>query len=115
MSRPNALQAILDREAAAAAEPTPSPKPVAAKTVAKAPRPQPAAAEPSRPTPAANGKAFHRPSREGRRFLGGHFTPDVLRQMKMLAVEEDTTTQALLEEALNLLFVKKGKGKIVGV
>jgi len=34
--------------------------------------------------------------------------------MKMLAAEEDTTTQALLEEALDLLFVKKGRGKIIG-
>ena len=30
----------------------------------------------------------------------------------MLAAEDDTTVQALLEEALNLLLVKKGKGKI---
>jgi hypothetical protein len=47
--------------------------------------------------------------------MGGHFSPEVLKQMKLLAVEEDTTTQALLEEALNLLFVKKGKGRIIGV
>jgi hypothetical protein len=35
--------------------------------------------------------------------------------MKMLAAEEDTTTQALLEEAIDLLFLKKGRGKIIGV
>jgi hypothetical protein len=29
----------------------------------------------------------------------------------MLAIEGDTTNQKLLEEALNLLFIKKGKGK----
>ena len=58
---------------------------------------------------------FYRPSREGRRFLGGHFDPKVVRQMKMLAAEEDTTTQRLLEEALDMLFVKKGRGRIIGV
>jgi len=35
--------------------------------------------------------------------------------MKLLAAEEETTVQALLEEALDLLFVKKGRGKIIGV
>lgn len=57
---------------------------------------------------------FHRPVRDGRRFIGGHFEPNVLKQMKWLAVEEDTTTQKLLEEAIDLLFIKKGKGKIIG-
>ena len=96
--RPSSLQAVLERQAAAAPQPAPSP----------APPPAPA------PTPAARAEKFYRPSRDGRRFLGGHFAPDVVRQMKMLAAEEDTTTQALLEEALDLLFVKKGRGKIIG-
>ena len=56
---------------------------------------------------------FHRPVRDGRRFMGGHFEPNVLKQMKWLAVEEDTTTQKLLEEAIDLLFLKKGRGKII--
>jgi hypothetical protein len=99
-ARPSSLQAVLERQAAAAPQPAPSP----------APPPAPAPA----PTPAARAEKFYRPSRDGRRFLGGHFAPDVVRQMKMLAAEEDTTTQALLEEALDLLFVKKGRGKIIG-
>lgn len=45
-------------------------------------------------------------------LVGGHFPPAVLKQLKIIAVEEDTTNQALLEEALNLLFVKKGRAKI---
>ncbi len=92
MSRINSLQAVLSREAAV--EPTPA----AASAVPAAPKQE----------------KFFRPSRDGRRFLGGHFDPKVVRQMKMLAVEEDTTTQALLEEALDMLFVKKGRGKIIG-
>jgi hypothetical protein len=74
--------------------------------------PAPAAPAPAEPSPAA--AKFHRPVRDGRRFMGGHFEPNVLKQMKWLAVEEDTTTQKLLEEAIDLLFLKKGRGKIIG-
>ena len=45
--------------------------------------------------------------------MGGHFDPKVIKHMKHLAVEEETTTQALLEEAIDLLFLKKGKGRII--
>lgn len=93
MSRTNSLQAVLSREAAS--EPAPKLAPVPE----HAPEPLP--------------EKFYRPSRDGRRFLGGHFDPKVVRQMKMLAAEEDTTTQALLEEALDMLFVKKGKGQMI--
>ena len=95
MSRTNSLQAVLSREAANEPEPTAVPAP----PLTNAPEPPP--------------EKFYRPSRDGRRFLGGHFDPKVVRQMKMLAAEEDTTTQALLEEALDMLFVKKGKGQII--
>lgn len=54
-----------------------------------------------------------RRDRTGTRLIAGHFDPAVARQLRMLAAEEDTTIQALLGEALNLLFVKKGKGKII--
>ena len=55
---------------------------------------------------------FHRPSRQGRKLIAGHFDPKVAKQLKLLAVEGDTTVQALLEEALDLLFVKKGRGPV---
>ena len=99
-SRPNSLQAVLERQAATSPPAAPSAPPVAER-----PAQEP---QPSKP------EKFHRPSRDGRRFLRGHFDPKVVRQMKMLAGEEDTTTQALLDEALDLLFVKKGSGKIIG-
>jgi hypothetical protein len=57
-------------------------------------------------------RKFHRPSREGRRLIAGHFDPKVAKQLKLLAAEEETTIQSLLEEAIDLLFVKKGKGTI---
>jgi len=52
------------------------------------------------------------PSRSGKKLIAGHFEANVARQMRILAAQEDTTVQALLEEALNLLFVKKGKDHI---
>jgi len=85
---PNPLQAVLDRQL---------------------PKDAPAPIE-SSPTP----ERFHRPVRDGRRFMGGHFDPKVLKEVKRLALDEDTTTQKLLEEAINLLFLKKGRGKIIG-
>jgi hypothetical protein len=94
----NSLQAVLERQARGAT-PTPPAEPSPA-----APR---AAAEPT-------SRKFHRPSRDGRRLVAGHFEPRVAKQLKLLAAEEDTTVQDLLAEALDLLFVKKGKGKILG-
>jgi len=101
MSAPrNSLQAVLDRQAHAAPPP-------------------PMAATPRRklvePTPQSKPDKFYRPSREGQRLIAGHFAPKVAKQLKLLAAEEDTTVQALLEEALNLLFVKKGQGTIQNV
>ncbi len=102
-TRPNSLQAVLERQTAIVAPPQPTPASPPATE-------QPSMAEQRPP----KSERFYRPSRDGRRFLGGHFDPKVVRQMKMLAAEEDTTTQALLEEALDLLFLKKGRGKIIG-
>jgi len=90
----NSLQAVLKQHAASPVE-------------VMATDPLPTAAE-----VAASTVKFHRPSREGRRLVAGHFEPKIAKQLKLLAAEEDTTVQALLEEALDLLFVKKGKGTI---
>jgi len=51
-------------------------------------------------------------SRSNTVLIGGHFSPGILKQLRILAAEEGTTNQALLEQALDLLFVKKGKGHI---
>jgi hypothetical protein len=84
----NALQAVLDRQAAVPAPPA-------------SPAPGPAVFS-----------AHSRPSRAGKRLIGGHFPPNVAKHLKILAAEEGTSVQALLEEALDLLFVKKGRGHI---
>ena len=111
----NALQAVLDKASrepvAPAAEPPkarPAPKPVNEAKPARATKaPAPAAAADDAAQP-----KFFRPSRDNRRFVGGHFERAVGKQLRMIAVEDDNTVQALLEEALDLLFVKKGRQKI---
>lgn len=72
------------------------------------PEPTLAAVEPKL---AKTGRARNAKARETV-LVGGHFPPAVLKQLRIIAAEEDTTNQALLEEALDLLFVKKGRVKI---
>lgn len=69
--------------------------------------------EPAKVEPKPVPKAARKPSREKTVLIGGHFPPEVQRQLRMIAAEEGTTNQALLAEALNLLFRKKGKEAIV--
>ena len=123
MSRGNSLQAAL-AGAAATDEPV-KPKQTRAKVAAKkrTPAGQGRAVttvkpevKPGKPAKAATaepaGKATSGRYRDSTVMVGGHFPPHVLRQLRMIAAEEDTTNQALIAEALDLLFVKKGKGKI---
>lgn len=110
MSAPrNSLQAVLDRQAHAA-----PPPPVSA-PAAPAPRVRAPRAPKPKPDQEPNASKFYRPSRDGQRLIAGHFDPKIAKQLKLLAAEEETTVQALLEEALNLLFVKKGRGAIRNV
>jgi hypothetical protein len=89
----NALQAVLDKAAGREIEsPKPEPKPPFSGTVTE--------------------EKFFRPARVGKRFVGAHFDPQVARQLKMLAAEDDKTIQELLEDAVDLLFVKAGKARI---
>lgn len=46
------------------------------------------------------------PSRQGKSTLVSHHDPAVTHQLKLLAVELNTTQQDLMAEALNLLFLK---------
>ena len=88
MKRENALQAVLDKV-----------------KVVETPALVPKAPEPPAPR-------FSRPSRDSKHLIGGHFPKAVAKQLRLIAVENDTTIQALLEEALDDLFVKKGRAKI---
>jgi hypothetical protein len=46
------------------------------------------------------------PSRAGKRILSLYLDPLAWKQLRILALETSTTTQALGEEAINLLFAK---------
>jgi hypothetical protein len=102
----NALQAVLDR---AVKEPKPPRPPAAPQT---APQPRARRRAPAERALNEEGEKFFRPARVGKRFVGAHFHPEVARQLKMLAAEDDRTIQELLEDAVDLLFVKAGKVKI---
>jgi hypothetical protein len=52
------------------------------------------------------------PARAGKRLVGGHFDRAVSRQLREIAAREDTTVQALLAEAMNMLFVARGLPEI---
>ena len=52
------------------------------------------------------------PARQGQKMIAGYFDPMVHRQLKMLCLEEETTIQYLLTDALNGLFEKHGKPPI---
>jgi|APTNR8051073442_1049403.scaffolds.fasta_scaffold14622_3 hypothetical protein len=94
---PNSLQAVLERQARELPDPPPAAPPGAPPARKRAEKQEPGAGK------------FYRASREGKRLIAGHFPPELAKQLKLLAAEEDTTVQALLEEALGLLFVKKGR------
>lgn len=46
------------------------------------------------------------PSRAGKRILSIYLDPVAWKQIRQLALDADTSTQALGEEAINLLFTK---------
>ena len=101
----NALQAVLDRQAIekpGEGQKAVQPVPLRTKRLPKK----------TGSKPLEEAAAYSRPSRTGTRLIGGHFPPDVAKHLKILAAEEDTSVQSLLEEALDLLFVKKGRGHI---
>lgn len=55
----------------------------------------------------------NKPSRDGKRFLGGYFDASVAKRVRTLSIEEDTTVQDLIGEAITLLLdsrnIKIGK------
>ncbi len=48
-------------------------------------------------------------ARENKKLVGGYFSPDVRRALHLLALEEGTTIQALLGEAMDHLMRARGK------
>ena len=58
----------------------------------------PAGDAPEKPAGRAKG------GRAGTRHVGGYFDPAVVRQLKQITVDEDTTLQDLLAESIDMLF-----------
>jgi hypothetical protein len=52
------------------------------------------------------------PSREGKRVLSIYLPPEAWKQLRMLAVNLETSTQDLGEEAVNMLFEKHRLNRI---
>ena len=52
----------------------------------------------------ASGRRPTAASRQGRRHVGAYVTPDVARQLRVIAAREDSSTQALIVEAIEMLF-----------
>lgn len=61
--------------------------------------------------PAPRAKA-RPPSREGKRVLSVYLKPEAWKQLRMLSVNLESPTQALGEEAINLLFEKHRLNRI---
>ncbi len=97
MAKPkaNALQAVLDRASAQEHRPPKMQSELAPQY----------SAESQLPKEKVTGRG-------GSVMIGAHFPKRVQKQLKIIAAEEDMTHQALIEEALDLLFVKKGKSQI---
>lgn len=60
--------------------------------------------------PAASPHA--RPSRKSTKHVGGYFDPAVSRQLREIALAEDSSVQALLGEAIDMLFQSRRKPTI---
>ena len=74
-----------------------------------------APAEPVRPIAEAAPVSSHaRPSRKSTKHVGGYFDPAVSKQLREIALHEDSSVQVLLGEAIDMLFQSRRKPTIAG-
>ena len=66
------------------------------------------------PEPEASPPTRQRRKRSASRtqLVGAHLSPDVGKQLRMIAAEENTDVKSLLIEAINLLFKTRGRPQI---
>lgn len=62
------------------------------------------------------GSGYQAPaSREGKRFLGGYYDPEVAKELKIIAARDDSSIQDVVGKAIELFFRSKGiQRKVVG-
>ncbi len=111
MSKSNTRPSLAQRLAAVAGPQVPPSamieKEIASATAVQAPRvrPRPVAVAPvAPPAVEATPKA-----RDGKTMVAGYFSPQMAKAVKLLAVERDTTVQALIGEGLDAVLHKYGK------
>ena len=61
---------------------------------------------------AATQSPHARPSRKGVKHIGGYFEPQVSKQLRQIALDEDSSVQDLLAQALDMLFHSRQKPTI---
>lgn len=72
--------------------------------------PKPALVESAPPAPVATAVASVRAkAREGKKAVVGYFSQDMSRELRQLALDEGSSVQALLGEAIDLLMRQRGK------
>ena len=64
------------------------------------------------PTKQSTAHSYMAPIRRGKKAVTGWFEPDVVRQLKLLGIEQNMTIQDMMKEALNDLFSKYNKAQI---
>lgn len=65
--------------------------------------------EPASDLPAVAAAPGRTPARVGKKAVGGYFSPQLSQTLNILALEQNTTLQALLGEAIDDLMRKYGK------
>ena len=76
---------------------------------------KPAPVEAPAPTSETKPVSIHaRPSRKSTKHVGGYFDPAVSKQLREIALHEDSSVQALLGEAIDMLFQSRRKPTIAG-
>ena len=68
--------------------------------------------EPRSDTPVEPDEPSRQTGRASKRNVTGYFPPEVAKQLRVLAAEQDRTIQDCLAEALNDWFAKNGKPEI---
>lgn len=73
--------------------------------------------EPKRPEPVSPPVALERryvppPSRNGTAPVTVHISPEARKILRQLALDEDTSLQSLMVEAVNMLLAQRGKPEI---
>lgn len=66
----------------------------------------------TRATHSTDAHARRAATRRDAKHIGGYFDPPVSKQLRLIALEEDSTVQLLLGEALDMLFQSRRKPTI---